>query len=191
MRLCLIFFSVFFAFSTAISYGQKFIIDTTKENEVRFFAEATFNNFEGITKTISGYMILDNKNNRFDFRVTLDSLDTGIGLRNKHMRSDLHTDKYPFAEFKGTTIKIDSIGISKSKLTAPGNFFINGVTKSLVVNGEFYNFGKLKEIESNFNLKLSDFNIGRPSFLFNKLHNIIKLKVIFFLKRVNNKNLQN
>lgn len=188
MKIGLIFFSIIFTFGTTILFAQKYIVDTTKENEVRFFAEATFNNFEGITNSVKGYMILDNKNHRFDFRVMLDSLDTGIGLRNEHMRNILHTGKYPFAEFKGTVIRIDSIGTSKFNLEASGDFFVNGVTKNLAVNGKLYNFGALNEIESSFNLKLSDFNIERPSFLFNKLHNLVKLKVIIFLKRVHDKN---
>jgi polyisoprenoid-binding protein YceI len=185
LRSCAIVLLLILIFITNPSYGQKFIVDTTKGNEIRFFAEATLNNFEGFTKSVHGYITLNDKNNQFDFIVMLDSLDTGIGLRNKHMRNDLHTKKYPAAEFKGSSLTIDSISVSEFDLKVPGNFTVNGVTKSLVAKGIFYNFGELKKIISNFELKLSDFNIERPSFLFNKLDNLIKLRVILYLTREN------
>lgn len=65
---------------------------------------------------------------------------------------------------------------------------MHGVTRYITINGRFYSFGNLKKIESDFNLKLSDFNIDRPSFLFNKLHNEIRIKVILFLKNISNEN---
>lgn len=115
MKLCLIIFSLIATYNVAVSYAQEFRVDSTQENEIRFLAEATFNNFEGVTKSVEGYLILDKKDrtkDKFDFQVKLDSLDTCIGLRNSHMRNDLNTREYPVAEFKGMLLSIDSISIS-------------------------------------------------------------------------------
>jgi polyisoprenoid-binding protein YceI len=157
------------------------IVDRHEENRIEFFAEATLNNFEGITNSVEGFLKLSKKNN-FDFKVDLDSIDTGIGLRNKHLREDLNTGKFPVAEFKGDSVILDSISATEYNIRAVGSFSVNGISRSLTAEGKFYNFGVLKKIESNLELKLSDFNIERPSFLFNKVHDLIKIKIIIYLK---------
>jgi polyisoprenoid-binding protein YceI len=178
--------TIFFLNTTSI-HAQKLVVNKSAGNEIKFFAEATFNNFQGVTKAVDGYVVFngDSKKdeNVFDLKVALDSINTGIGLRNKHMRGYLNTDKNPYAEFKGDTIIRDSLSVSEYNLEAKGNFTVNGISKEITVPAKFYDFGELKKIKADFELKLSDFNIERPSFLFNKVRDEIKLELIIYLKK--------
>jgi polyisoprenoid-binding protein YceI len=99
----------------------------------------------------------------------LDSLDTGIKLRNKHMKKKyLETDQYPQAKFTFTkallpeTLKSGNGAVKKTPFE--GILFIHGVEKSIsgIANIE----RKENEISvlAAFGLKVSDFNIAIPSF---------------------------
>jgi polyisoprenoid-binding protein YceI len=177
--------SIFFIALACIS-AQTLVVSKSAGNEIKFSAEATFNNFQGITKAVDGFIILNKNslnNSELDLKVPLDSIDTGIGLRNKHMRGYLNTDNHPYAEFKGTIINKDSVSLSEFNLKANGNFSVNGATKKLTIDGKFYDFGKLKKINTHFEIKLSDYNIEQPSFLFNKVHDDIKLDIIIYFTK--------
>jgi polyisoprenoid-binding protein YceI len=112
-----------------------------------------------------------------EVRIAVDmaSLDTGIGLRNSHMRDNhLETDEFPEAVFTGTRIT----GSSASTL-APGR------TESIVVAGVFSLHGVDRErtleaeltltsdgtlhMRCAFEVKLSEHDIERPKFLVMKL----------------------
>ncbi|MBN1998224.1 YceI family protein, partial [candidate division KSB1 bacterium] len=103
MKYCAV--SVLLLYSLCAAAAE-FQVDKTQERKVRFISDAPAEDFDGVTEDIDGYALFDEKNpsgeNEFYFQVQLNSLDTGIGLRNRHMRDNyLETKKYPVAEFKG------------------------------------------------------------------------------------------
>jgi polyisoprenoid-binding protein YceI len=95
--------------------------------------------------------------------VPLNTLDTGIGLRNSHMKDKyLETGKYPNAVL---VVPKSSVGFPNpgSKETT-GNLTLHGVTKAAPFhydvkkeNGDFVVNGTVK-------IKLSDYKIAQPSF---------------------------
>jgi len=174
-------------FTITISNAQQLIVDSAQTNLIEFKADATLWNFNGITHYITGFMEYKNSmltiGSKVNFKVDLDSIDTGIGLRNTHMRDNyLRTKKFPFAQFKGIITSIDTVSFDQFKLNLKGEFNIHGVSKPTELSGKFFSYGKLLKVESSFNLKLSDFDIRRPSFLFNTVNNNIKLILEFYLK---------
>ena len=79
------------------------------DNLVRFISQAPIEDFDGVTDRIDGYVLLDGlrfessaggPETEFYLEVELASLDTGIGLRNRHMRENyLEVEEYPYATF--------------------------------------------------------------------------------------------
>jgi len=97
----------------------------------------------------------------FDFK--LSDLDTGVSLRNDHMKEKyLEIEKYPNAK-----LSFNNIPIKNSETDLAGDFngtlILHNVTK--VIHGKFDYSAKTKKLISNFDIKVSDFNIDIPKYL--------------------------
>jgi polyisoprenoid-binding protein YceI len=147
--------------------GQVF---KTEKGNVEFLSKAPLNEFTGKSSDLNGLVDLDK--NMLDFYIDLNTLKTGIGLRDRHMRENyLETKKYPYAEFTG---KIDSsinlqAGQSKSVI-AKGKFKIHGVEKEIEVPGKLTAISEKElQLEAEFTVLLSDYKIDIPSVVFYEL----------------------
>lgn len=163
--------------------ASEFNVDKNKKNLVKFISDAPVEDFEGVTDVIDGYLAFDEddllSNSNLYFEVDLRKLDTGIGLRNRHMRENyLHTDKYPFASYKGKITKAVKNN-NTYNVEVDGNMTIHGVTKPLKVQGVLSRDDKSINIKSNFEVKLTDYNIEVPKFMFLKISNTMRLVVDF------------
>ena len=77
------------------SASQEYHVDLDADNEVRFVSQAPIEEVVGVTDRIDGYVLLDGprleegsatEGTQLYLEVDLGSLDTGLGLRNRHMR---------------------------------------------------------------------------------------------------------
>lgn len=176
---------VFLFFQTA--FTQEHFVDKQKNNLVKFISQTPIESFEGITNEIDGYIFwegesLTNKSQLY-FEVNLDALDTGIGLRNRHMKENyLKTFRYPFAQFNGKVVKEEEVANNKFKVTVDGEIFIHGVAKKLTVSGTVEKNKPSYRIQTEFTIKLSDFKIEVPSLMFMRISEDIKLVLDFFIK---------
>lgn len=159
--------ALFLFFITSVSEAQ---IYQTESGNVNFLSEAALNEFNGVSDKLNG--LIDLPKNLLDFYVDLNTLDTGIGLRDKHMRDNyLETEKYPFAEFTGKFNAIPGLSVgSKTPVTAIGKFKIHGVERQIEVKGTLSKNGKGElELEAGFELLLSDYKIPVPKLVFYEL----------------------
>lgn len=163
-------------------------VDASQQTEVNFLANSTFGDIEGITHTISGNVKWNGNDtlttSEVYFEVPLDSIDTGVGLRNKHMRQKyLETEKYPKAIYKGklTAWNRDPTTPNKYLVSTEGVMSIHGVEKPLSLSGYLIKNGKVYHAQYFFSLNIKDFNIGKPRFLLVSMGQIIHLKLDFYL----------
>ena len=167
-------------FSAATALAADFTIKPAQDkNLVVFTSKATLESFTGKTKQVSGQVSCDPANLgdsvTVQVEVDLASLDTGIPMRNKHMRENhLETDKYPKAVFEGGRI-IDASARTLSPgttvhLRLAGQFDLHGVKRPLEapVDVTQARDGTL-QITTHFDVALADYNINRPQFLVMKL----------------------
>lgn len=170
--------------------AAEYNVDKSQKNLVKFTSDAKIETFDGTTDKIDGYIVWDGEDilskNQIYIEVDLRTLDTGIGLRNRHMRENyLETDKYPMTTFKGKLTKADKLQDGKYNVAAEGNIFIHGVTKPITIKGVMIPVqGGGYRVQSNFEVKLSDFNIPIPQLMFLKISEIMKLNLDFFTKKV-------
>lgn len=154
------------SFSSA-AFGQEYL---TKTGQVTFLSKAALNEFEGKSSVLNG--LVDFDKNLLDFFVDLNTLKTGIGLRDSHMRENyLETDKFPFAEFTGKINGSPQLLVGqKVPVTAIGIFKIHGVERQIEVSGFLTKLqnGKI-ELDTNFTILLSDYNIPVPKLVFYEL----------------------
>ncbi len=177
----------------ANSLAVEWQVDLTKPRVAKFISRAPLEEFEGITEDIDGYLYWEDdslfKNNEFYFEVNLNTLDTGIGLRNRHMRERyLETDKWPVASYQGKIVDVakrDSAGRMVYEVQTQGTFSVHGVERDVEVSGtlEMLEAGVMR-IKAAFQIELPDYNIKIPQVMFFKLNKVIKIRVMFHLKRV-------
>lgn len=172
------------------AYSIEYNVDTkNKSNLVKFISSAPVEDFEGITNKIDGYLTTKDGNNLYGaevyFEVDLNSVDTGIGLRNRHMREDyLHTDTYPLTSYKGKITEVNKINDSNYDVRVNGEITIHGITKSLVTRGEIKFTKNGINATTKFTVKLTDHKIEVPQVMFLKISEDIRLELDFNLKKV-------
>lgn len=169
-------------------FAAEFIVDKSKANQVKFISDAPVEDFEGVTDIINGYMYWEgddmmNKSLLY-FEVDLTTLDTGIGLRNRHMRDNyLETDKFQYSSYEGKFKSIKKISETEFEVELDGTMNIHGITKPLPVKGKMMKTDNGFRIESQFEVKLTDYKIDVPQLMFMKISEVMKLNVDFYMKQ--------
>jgi polyisoprenoid-binding protein YceI len=159
-----------------------FVISPGGQNLVKFTSKAPMETVEGKTRQASGSIDanLDNLGDsvRVEIEVDLASLDTGIDMRNKHMRENhLETSKYPKVAFHGRTVlqptQTSLAPGQKVSFQCEGAFDLHGVTRTIQIPVSVTrNQDGAKSslhIEASFPVKLADYKIPRPQFLVMRL----------------------
>lgn len=136
---------------------------------VEFVSTAPLLEFKGISNQLTG--LIDMDKSLADFYVDLNTLDTGINLRNNHMRdSYLETDKYRFAEFTGNlTQGFDPSVKREQEVTVSGTFQIHGVERDIKVSGTLKPVESGLQLDASWTMLLEDYNIDKPQVVFYEL----------------------
>ncbi|MEE9170463.1 MAG: YceI family protein [bacterium] len=176
---------LFVAFNTGFAGELK--VDQSKPNLVKFVSKGPLGMFEGVTDKIDGFVSWAGDSTLVDsklfFEVDLSSLDTRIALRNRHMREKhLETDKYPHAQYSGRLVNVEETGPNELLVAAEGMMKIHGVERDLAMEAKVTVDGDVYHLQCNFDVKLSDFEIKTPKFMFLKVDENIKLVLDFYLR---------
>lgn len=166
------------------------------KNLVSFHSEATIESFDGSTRRVTGSVTVDpaapGTGAAASFQVDMASLDTGMSLRNTHMRENhLHTAKYPQSLFLLKTLTGAAPPLKAgvpARLTATGDFTAHGVARprTLPVDVTWWPDGKASPLKKagpllhlvcRFDVALADHGIPRPEFLFMKVSETMQVTV--------------
>lgn len=178
--------------------AQLYRVDLARENRVRFLSDAPLEDFEGVTHRIDGFVRLQGEGlggaadlaaSEFHFEVDLASLDTGIGLRNRHMRDNyLETKRFPFAAFTGRIEALEPAAPGGFRVVAVGGLAIHGVERSRQIECRVDPAGTASATESedlrvrcSFPVALPDHQIPIPRLMFMRIDEVMELEVDFYL----------
>lgn len=179
--------------STVVLKADELHVDKTAANRVRFTASFAGETFDGTTAKIDGYAfwkIADAGSGLIEgsdlyFEVDLNALDTGIGLRNHHMKENyLHTAKYPYASFKGRIVKAAKTAGADTLVNVEGVMTLHGTEKPLAVTGRVSAEGDRWHLMCAFPLDLRDFRIEVPSMMGMKVGKVMNIDLDVSLKKV-------
>ncbi|MFC3881051.1 YceI family protein [Algoriphagus namhaensis] len=148
-------------------FAQKYV---TEKGQTIFISEAPLSSFEGVSKNLNGLIDLDQ--NLLDFYLDLNTLETGIGLRDRHMRENyLETEQFPFAEFTGKLQLLPDLKLNAPvEVKAIGTFKIHGVEKEIEVFGTLTKVAENQvQLDASFEVLLSDYSIPLPKLVFYEL----------------------
>jgi len=146
-------------------YAQQF---KTESGKIEFVSRASIETFSGTSNTLTG--LIDLEKGSVDFYIDLNTIKTGIKLRDEHMRETyLETDKYPFAEFTGSMNGFNIAVADTQNVIVTGNFTIHGVSKPRTIRGRVHYSPESLYIDAAWEVLLSDHAIDIPKVLFLKL----------------------
>jgi polyisoprenoid-binding protein YceI len=108
--------------------------------------------------------------------VDLQSLETGIGLRDRHMRDNyLEVQKGP--EFATATLEGIQIEKLEGKTTFKGTLLLHGQRKEVTGTAELRDQGGKIRVLAEFPVKVSEFSIPKPSYLGVGVTDEVRVKV--------------
>ncbi|MCB1060466.1 MAG: YceI family protein [Calditrichaeota bacterium] len=161
--------------------NTKFSLEATGGKQlVQFVSNAALEKIVGKASEMSGTLSVDlqklTSNASGSVSVDMRSLDTGLSLRNQHMRvNHLNTDEYPYSTFTLKSIvtaeppDISAGGTSNTLIR--GTLELRGVKKDYEMLGTLSYDPALNVLTAYYkwNLFLMDHGMVRPDFLFMKL----------------------
>jgi len=171
--------------------AQEYQVALGRENRVRFLSDAPLEDFEGTSEKIDGFLFLSGEGfggetdlgqSEFYFEVDLTSLDTGIGLRNRHMRDRyLETDNFPYASFAGRVVHLEGDASGGFRAVTEGVFTVHGVEQNREIVCGAEGDGEDLRVRCTFQVILSDHGIPIPKLMFMKIDEVMELDLDFFL----------
>ncbi len=147
----------------------------------RAIGKPAFLKIDGKGEGPEGILLIDNKTMSGEMKFSLNSLTTGIDLRDEHMKDKyLNVKQNPMA-----TLKFEKATLSSSPLENNGSLAgpaiqakltLNKITKEVSTNWETEKSGNDIKVKSNFSIKLSDFNIEVPEYAGIKVADEVKIE---------------
>ncbi len=151
--------------------------DKMGRNQIVFSSSTPLEDFTGTANQISGKVSFDISNFAKTLRgklsVKVESINTGIELRNHHMKSDswLDASNYPEITFEIKSVSdVKQVVDNKLEFKVKGNLKLHGVTKEIVADAhatyldeneqtQKRTTGDLLGIQATFQVRLSDYDI--------------------------------
>lgn len=156
---------------------------------ITFESNTSLEDMVGRTNKVTGFISGDvaKRNGSGKISVDLASLNSGIDLRDQHMRSEgwLNVAKYPNATFETTAVKFKG----GNNFDVTGKFSLHGVTKTIkttatikympeseITKRNRFN-GDVIQVKTKFDIKLSDYGVKIPDMAKDKVSNTIKIAI--------------
>ena len=161
------------------------------QGDVRVICPMTIGgSFEAKTAALSGSVIARaNGLSTLDGSLAVDlrTLDTGIGLRNEHLR-EKYLEVNKGTGFETATLSaIDLTGLNPMAPEGKGSFTglltVHGVAKTVTGVVDVRRAGSGTRVKASFELDLSDYGIAKPRYLGVGVANTIHVEVAFDVSR--------
>ena len=157
------------AATTLCADSRSYTIAKGGNNVAEFHAEDTYDSFDGKTSDVTGTIVADPANPAaasVTVVINIDSLDTGVGLRNKEMRERfLESNKFGTATFKSVSVTgpTSIAPNAPAEISVTGDMTLHGVTKRLTIPVRVVLIpdGRI-HATSNFKIHMPDFGISVP-----------------------------
>jgi polyisoprenoid-binding protein YceI len=164
-------------------------VDRSADRVARFISSTPVDEFDGVTENIDGYVLLDGQpltastggdDTELYLEVDLASIDTGIGLRNRHMRDNyLEVEEFPYASFRGRITDVRPTAGGGGRVTASGTFSVHGVSREREIACDVAPAGRGYRARCAFPVLLTDHDIEIPKVMFLKLADEVQVEVEF------------
>lgn len=154
----------------------------TPVGQTQFFSETPAENISAINKKTQ--VILNTQTGELAVLMTMRDFDFPNELMEEHFNENyIESEKYPKSTFKG---KLDQlIDFSKNgtyDVSATGVFTVHGQSQNRTIQGKMTVQEGSIQLNSDFEVALSDHDIEVPKIVFVKIAQIIQVKTLYVLK---------
>lgn len=164
---------IFFAAGTfASTPAPRFVLAKIDKGQVEFEAigRPSMLKIHGVGVAPEGQFRIENGALRGSASFDLSTLDTGIGLRNRHMKEKyLETEKYPQATLRLENVPLgahfnETDAATLEKIPFSAKLLLHGVEKSVQGEARIQKKNTSIEVVARFSIKIADFAIPTPGF---------------------------
>lgn len=131
---------------------------TFKIRNLGITVEGTFTGLAGVIQFDPNQLA----SSRFEVTVNASSLDTGIGLRNKHLKKEEYFDVNTYPHIKFISTKIESA--STGRFTVSGKLTIKKTTREIKFDFAASKISNGYKFDGEFTLNRLDYEVGGSSF---------------------------
>jgi polyisoprenoid-binding protein YceI len=128
----------------------------------------------------SAEVSLDDETSALVFKVPVATIDTGIGLRNRHLREALEADKFPVA-----TMRVPRAGLTEPSEARPlydgstkAELTLHGRTRPVSVHYRAERDAGLTKVLGSLQFDVRDFDIQLPTYLGVTVHPEVEVEVV-------------
>jgi len=168
-------------------------VDRERARRAAFVSRTPLEDFAGVTERIDGFLFLPEDgvvtgdafpSSQLHFEVDLASLETGIRLRDRHMREEyLEVGRFPLATFTGSVDRIAEAG-DDLRVTSSGTFAVHGVEHERSIECDARSAAPGYRVRCSFPVRLPDHDIEIPRLMFLKLAEEVRVDLDFHLRPV-------
>ena len=142
---------------------------TVKDGTLNFFAigKPSMLKIHGESSALTGTATQNNHSLTADLEVPLDSFETGMKLRNKHLKEKVfETSKFDKAKLSITKLELPMAKTGEIKdLPFSGKLNLHGVEKDISGTATVNVGDKTTTFSAETNIKMTDFSIQPPEFM--------------------------
>lgn len=153
--------------------GQSYL---TKSGHVEFDSSVPLHSFTGVSDRLVGKISL--ADSTVDFYVDVNTIETGIGKRDRDMLKTLDAENHPFAEFYGKLVSnFNPQNNAAQKVSVEGQFTVHGVSQPVTIAGTLQKTNNGLRVEADWTLNMKDYNIKPPGILFYRVSEKIEVSI--------------
>lgn len=155
-------------------------------------SDTEFEAFSGRTDKVTGTISFDptKRTGSATIKVDVASIDTGIALRNDHMKDKGWLDAAAHPAITFVTTRIQHVSGDRYRVT--GKFTMKGVTKTITVNATVKHIkeskatqdarfkGDVLQVRTSFDIKLKDYNVTIPAQAKGKVAETVKISLTVY-----------
>jgi len=155
--------------------------------ETSFYSYAPLEDIKASNKTTTG--VIDTETNKFSFKVKIKDFVFPSSLMQEHFNENyMESEKFPHSTFKG--IIKGNYDITKDgnyPVIAFGELNIHGVAKQIEIPANIQVSKNKATFNSEFKVALEDYNIEIPKMVFQKIAEVIDVKISGELEKLEGK----
>lgn len=175
----LLFTVILVLLQVGVLYSQRY---TVKEGVVDFFSDATLEDISAENHKIQS--LFNSETGEIAFRIRISDFRFDRKLMQEHFNEKyMESEKYPYATFSGTLQEFNPDTPGEQRVTATGKLTIHGVSQDVSIPGTLKKNGEGLEMNSNFMVKLEDYNITIPQLLWQNIAEQVKVTIRLTYKK--------
>jgi polyisoprenoid-binding protein YceI len=162
--------------------AKKKLVADKKMSSVTYTMRHPLHTWDGVSHDVNCALMYDEASKTIEsvaVAIKVASFDSKDGNRDSHALEVLDGIRFPAVTFVSQSVQTATDG----SLTATGKLTFHGVTKPAVLIGTHDDDGASLKVNGAFDIKMTDFNVERPSLLGMKADDIIKLKFTAFFTK--------